>query len=127
LVHLLRSQGYAVSGQGIAADAVASNDAHRTPFVDPPLICLSLLSTCSPARARYLIRRVRRQMPRAMVLVGLWGLRPAELTAAIGEIATSADVVVASLHDAVAKIDSALVSATAPAQLESTRIPTPLA
>ena len=37
------------------------------------LVCLSLVGSASPARVRYLVRRLRRRAPRAHLMVGLWG------------------------------------------------------
>jgi hypothetical protein len=72
------------------------------------LVCLSLMRTSAPARARYLVRRILRRTPGAQVLVGLWGLPPAELAAATAAIGSSVHIVT-HLRDAVAEV-SALAS-----------------
>src|SRR5207245_2815648 len=111
----------------LPADALASGEVYRAALDDTTLVCLSLVSTNSPARARYLVRRVRRRVPRAMVLVGFWGSSPSELGDAVVQIAISADIVVASLRDAVAKIDPIPASASAPARVDSPPHPDVLA
>jgi len=81
------------------------------------LVCLSLISTNSPAGARYLERRVHRRAPRARVLVGFWGLAESELTAAAATMTHQDTVVVCSLREAVASIASELVAEKAPVQV----------
>ena len=100
LVHLLCSKHFAA--ETLASDRSQSSLDHAT------VICLSLISTSSPARARYLVRRLRRRAPRAKVLVGLWRLDPDELAAAITTIARPDTVVATSLREAVASLESDL-------------------
>ena len=103
LVHLLRP----VSNGEVAPplpSAALSSEASSLPLLkNAAVVCLSLISTTSPARARYLVRRIRRRAPRATVLVGFWGAAEQEVTAEAGAIPT-ADLMAFSLHDAVAKI-----------------------
>jgi predicted PurR-regulated permease PerM len=115
LTHLLRlnnhvviEKNHVVIEQVLATDVLASNAASPKSSKDATLICLSLISTSAPARARYLARRVRRRAPRAKVLVGLWGLSAEALADAQATIGTSADGVAASLRDAVTTIHAHL-------------------
>jgi predicted PurR-regulated permease PerM len=106
LQHLLRLRGHPV--QVFSPDATASFTLDPLPLRDVAVVCLSLLSTNSAARARYLVRRLRRRARRACLLVGLWGhgtnaFSPADLTAA-----TAADHVVTTLAAAVTEIEAAL-------------------
>ena len=101
LVHLLRAQGRVEIGPVISADALASDAFHPSCLEDAVLVVLSLISTGSPARAHYLVRRVRRRATQAKILLGFWG-SPVEELAMID--ATGADIVVFSLSDAIAKI-----------------------
>ncbi|HLZ01691.1 MAG TPA: AI-2E family transporter [Bradyrhizobium sp.] len=39
------------------------------------MVCLSYLDASKPAVARYLVRRLRRKLPKALILVGFWGLK----------------------------------------------------
>ncbi len=65
------------------------------------LVCLSFLDALSTAHVRLAVRRLRRQAPGAKVMVGLWRQRdPATLEDL--RRATSADVLVTSLHAALA-------------------------
>jgi hypothetical protein len=92
LAHLLRFESRVHVEEELSADALASDNSYRTPLNDATLVCLSLISTGSLARAHYLVRRVRRRAPRAKVLVGFWGTPPGEIAADEATIATSADV-----------------------------------
>jgi hypothetical protein len=84
------------------ADAWLSDAVYSKLCEKAGLVFLSLISTSEPARARYLVQRIRRCVPRAKVLIGLWGLPPAELAAAKAAFAGSVDVVT-TLRDAVAE------------------------
>ena len=88
----------------LSTDAPASNNLSFPPLRNAALVCLSLISTGSPVRARYLVRRVRRRAPRAAVIVGFWG-SSSELPAKEVTLATTADFVTVSLCDALEKID----------------------
>ncbi len=90
----------------LAAEALADRNAH--------VICLSLVSTGSPARARYLVRRLRRRNPSATVLVGFWGAAAAGLDAADAAAASAADIVCRSLPEAVASVMSIATAAAGP-------------
>ena len=81
------------------------------------VICLSLISTHSAVRARYLIRRLYRRAPRARVLVGFWRLDPGELAATVATIVRPNTAVVTSLREAVANLESDLTIETVPARV----------
>ena len=114
LVNLLRS-GHAVgTAEPLTSEALASDHPCERLFERARLVCLSLVSTTSPARARYLVRRLRRRAPRAKILIGFWGLAPGELSATVAPVVAGSDTIVAtSLRDAVASFRSNL-SPTAP-------------
>ena len=94
--------------QALSADALGSDNLYLSPLRNAGLVCLSLISTSSPDRARYLVRRVRRRAPQARVIVGFWGLAAAELPTVETAAATSADAVTFSLRDAIPEIESQL-------------------
>jgi hypothetical protein len=125
LQYLLRLRGHRV--QVFSPDALASFTLDPLPLRHVAVVCLSLLSTNSAARARYLVRRVRRRARRARLLVGLWGhgaeaFSPAEVTAA-----TAADKVVTTLAAAIADIEAALNEGQALPAAGVRRGPAPLA
>jgi len=105
LIYLLRTEyGVAIS-EALPAEAVTS-DLYHSSLADAAVICLSLISTNSPVRARYLVRRLCRRAPRARVLVGFWRLDPGELAAAAATIARPNTAVATSLRDAVTDLQS---------------------
>jgi hypothetical protein len=119
LVHLLRSQQSVSIADALPAEALTS-DRYQSSLAHATVICLSLISTHSPVRARYLVRRLSRRAPRARVLVGFWRLSPDELAAAVATIARPDAVGATSLRDAVTNLHSGLFEKKAP-RLPSTR------
>jgi predicted PurR-regulated permease PerM len=103
LVHLLRSEHPAAIPKALPAEALTS-DRYRGELESANVICLSLISTHSPARARYLVRRLYRRVPGARVLVGFWQLDPGDIEATVVTITRPNTAVETSLHDAVAKL-----------------------
>jgi predicted PurR-regulated permease PerM len=103
LAHLLEARLGIGGVMVLSADTLASDSLSFPPLRNAALVCLSLISTGSPVRARYLVRRVRRRAPRAAVIVGFWG-SSSELPAKEATLATTADVVTFSLRDGLEKI-----------------------
>jgi len=116
LVHALRLEQHVDLGAPLSADALSADTDHPPPFKDASVVCLSLISTSSPARARFLVRRIRRRAPRARVLVGFWG-SPVRESAAEMTLAASAQGVAFSLREAIANIESMLTGEKAPARV----------
>jgi hypothetical protein len=74
LAHLLRPAVQAGEVRVLSADQVVSDPSNPT-LGKAKLICLSLISTSTPARVRYLVRRVRRRAPDANLILGFGGYR----------------------------------------------------
>ena len=117
LVNVLRLERHIEIGAPLSADALSANTAYLPIFKDASIVCLSLISTSSPARARFLVRRIRRRAPRAHILVGFWGSAAREVAAEEMARTTSAQAVAFSLRDAIATIDSMLTTERAPASV----------
>ena len=66
------------------------------------VVCLSYLDAGSPAHMRYAVRRLRRKMPQARILLGCWGEGMDAAAAAALREAARADLVATSLRDAMA-------------------------
>ena len=107
LRHLLWRRGHRV--EVYAPDGKAAFDLDRLPLRGVAVVCLSLVSTNSAARARYLVRRIRRRARGARLLVGLWGYGAADRSAA--DAGAAADAVVTTLAAAVSEIEAALNAA----------------
>ena len=95
------------------AEAIASGSAVRLDTTGIVLICLSYLDVSSTAHVRYAIRRLRRKLPQATILVGCWDSDADKRT--IGDM-VKADVVVAKLREA---LDCAVRAARTGAPLPS--------
>jgi hypothetical protein len=115
LVHLLRSEYSVAIAEALPAEALTS-DRYRSSLEDATVICLSLVSTQSPARARYLVRRLYRRARGARVLVGLWQLDPGDAAALAATIARPNTTVATSLREAAANLEPELTMVTAPAR-----------
>ncbi len=112
LRYLLRRRGY--RAVVLLPDALAGADLDRRPLRGVAVVCLSLLSTGSAARARYLVRRIRRRARRTRLVIGAWGRGGADFSEDEAVAATAADQVVTSLAAAVADIEAALGEGHAP-------------
>jgi len=107
LVHLLRAEHSVDTADALPAEALTS-DRYRSALERASVICLSLVSTNSPVRARYLVRRLCRRAPHAKILVGFWRIDPAELTARVAAIAQPNTAAVTSLREAIISLQSDL-------------------
>jgi predicted PurR-regulated permease PerM len=105
LVHLFRSKHPGTIVEALPAEALTS-DRYGAALEDSAAICLSLISTRSPVRARYLVRRLNRRAPHAQVSVGFWRLDPGDLEDAVTTIARPNAAVVTSLRDAVTSLEA---------------------
>ena len=119
IVHLWRAEHRPGGAEALPTYALAADAGSQSVFRRAGLVCLSLISTGSPARAHYLERRLRRRAPRAMVLVGFWGLPDSELAVAAETMAQHDTIVVSSLRDAMKSIASVLVPDRTPVQVDS--------
>lgn len=106
LQHALLRRGH--RSTVFSPDALATFKLERLPLRGSYAVCLSLLSASSAARARYLVRRIRRQARRARLVIGCWGERGTDFSVEQAVAATAADQVVTSLAAAVAAIEAAL-------------------
>jgi predicted PurR-regulated permease PerM len=109
LAHLLRLTGQAGQVWVLSADQLVSDASHSS-LKDSEVIYLSLISTSTPARVRYLVRRVRRRAFHAKLIVGFWGVPQENLAAARAIIDVSIDAV-ATFCEAVALLPGLLGSA----------------
>ena len=74
----------------------------------PAAIVLSYLNSDSLAHARFLVRRLRRRLPEARIIVALWSFEEEEAGRRDPLEATRADYVATSLKEAVARIAEAV-------------------
>jgi hypothetical protein len=80
--------------------ALSTNNIFRLETEGVALVCLSYLNASNPAQIRYAVRRIRRRLPRARIMVGLWsGADGSERAAAIRESSTT-DLFASTLREA---------------------------
>jgi hypothetical protein len=108
LASLLRARGHRAYVFGV--DAAGALGGHRIALRDAGIVCLSLISTSSPARARHIVRRLRRRAPRARIIVGFWGLGAPENPPANMLPVTSADAIATTLKEAIAEIEGQTIA-----------------
>ena len=70
LAQILLKHG--VAAQVVGADAVATANIFRLETAGVQLACVSFLDAGSPAQMRYTIRRLRRKLPSATIVLGCW-------------------------------------------------------
>ncbi|MBV9829284.1 MAG: AI-2E family transporter [Alphaproteobacteria bacterium] len=106
LRHMLRLRGH--RAVVFAPDAVSAFNLSRLPLDGVGVVCLSMLGGAADARTRYLVRRLRRRVRRASIILGYWGLDPGNFQIAEVLAATAADKLVTGLVTAVNEIEAAL-------------------
>jgi predicted PurR-regulated permease PerM len=106
---LLRARGHAA--YVFPADSPAALGGRRVALRDAGVVCLALISTSSAARARHIVRRLRRRAPRARIVLGLWGHGPGEVSSVDVRTVTSADAVAVTLAAAIAAIEEPTTAA----------------
>jgi predicted PurR-regulated permease PerM len=102
LASLLRSRDHPAFV--FPADSPAALNGDRVALRDAAIVCLSLVSTGSAARARHIVRRLRRRAPRSRIVVGFWG-RGGGALAADALVVSSADAVATTLAEAIAEVE----------------------
>ena len=112
LAQLLEKRGLGVRVEG--ADAISTSNILRLETSGIVMVCLSCLDTSSLAHIRYTVRRVRRKLPKAQILLGCW---MSEVDARTIRDTAKADTIVTTLRDAVKFcLEGALKSTDSPPQ-----------
>ena len=109
---LVRAHG--LEGRIEGADALSTANIFRLETTGVALVCLSYLDTSSAAHMRFAVRRIRRKLPNATIMVGLWNSDIADATLEQLRENSKADLACRSLHDAV----DACIKATEPDSTE---------
>ncbi|HEY2112516.1 MAG TPA: AI-2E family transporter, partial [Dongiaceae bacterium] len=125
LAQLLERQG--IQASVVSSDAVAPVAVSSLEAANVQIVCLSYLEPGGFTNARYLVRRLRRKLPRVRILVGLWTLNDEDARQRDALRETGADLIVTSLRQAVEQIRAsteALIQAEAP---DRTKFPLSLA
>jgi predicted PurR-regulated permease PerM len=81
--------------------ALLTNNIFRLKTEGVTLVCLSYLDASNPAQIRYAVRRLRRKLPLAHIMVGLWSdLDSSERAATVRE-SSKADTFASTLREAI--------------------------
>jgi predicted PurR-regulated permease PerM len=83
-----------------AAEALSTANIFRLETAGVAIVCLVYLDASSPAHMRYSVRRLRRKLPKASIILGCWmrGMEPAALEAL--RDGAKADLVASSMGEA---------------------------
>jgi predicted PurR-regulated permease PerM len=99
LAQLLARHG--IGARVVPSQAASTANIAQFEAADVKMICLSFLEPGGFTSARYLARRLRRRLPGAKILLGLWTLEPPDIEARDALKETEVDLVVTSLAQAV--------------------------
>jgi len=100
LAQLLNKHG--LGSRLVEHEAVSRAAIYNLDMTGVQMICISYLEISgTPAHLRYLLRRLRKQAPKAPILVGLWPAEDAVLKSETMRATLGADYYVSSLRDAV--------------------------
>ncbi|MFK4530446.1 putative PurR-regulated permease PerM [Bradyrhizobium japonicum] len=81
-------------------DALSTSNIFRLQTEGVSMVCLSYLNASNPAQVRYAVRRLRRKLPHASILVGLWsGTGDSQRAVSVKE-SSKADVLASTLREA---------------------------
>lgn len=95
------ARGHGLEGRIEGSEALSTANIFRLETTGVALVCLSCLDTSSPAHMRFAVRRIRRKLPKAIVMLGVWdGDLPDATLAGLRENA-KADLACRTLHEAV--------------------------
>jgi predicted PurR-regulated permease PerM len=114
LAQLLQKHG--IGARVVPSDAVSVPNLFRFDVTGARIVFLCYLEPGSFSNPRYLVRRLRRKLPRATIIAGFWTLKREEAEERNALTATGADLVAVSLQQAVEQVIDA-VEASANDQL----------
>jgi len=111
LAQLLEKHG--IGARVVPSEAVSVANLVRLEVTGAQVACLSYLEPGNFTNARYLVRRLRRRLPQAKIVAGLWTLAAQEAEERDALAATRAGCVVTSLRQAVEQVVNAAKEAAA--------------
>jgi hypothetical protein len=94
LAQLLEKHGLCARVDGV--DAIARTNILHLETSGIAMVCVSYLDASSPAHMRYTIRRLRRRLPQARIMLGCW---VANIDPTLRDTAKS-DIIASTLRDA---------------------------
>jgi predicted PurR-regulated permease PerM len=121
LAQLLEKHG--IGARVVPSEAVSVANLVRLEVTGVQMACLSYLEPGNFTNARYLARRLRRRLPQAKIVAGLWTLAAQEADERDALAATRADCVVTSLRQAVERVVNVAKEAAVADLEDETRAP----
>lgn len=102
LAQLLEMHG--VGARVVSREAVSAANLDELDLTDVQIVCLCYLEPGTFGSARYLIRRLRRRLPKIKIIAGFWTLTTEQTEQRQALTATGADLVVTRLQQTVAQV-----------------------
>ena len=125
LAQLLTREGGNV--RTLACESLQGTRLKELELGDPAVLVLSYMNADSLAHARFLVRRLRRRVPHATIMLGLWTYTPEDMARRDPVDASGADHVETSLADAVNDIVERLAAGAPANEADATTEPPQLA
>jgi hypothetical protein len=97
--HLLGAHGLTARVEG--PETLSTANLFRLQAEGAAVVCLSYLDASSPSHMRYAVRRLRRKLPNATILLGSWATNQDAATLETLRETAKADLVAGSLREAV--------------------------
>jgi predicted PurR-regulated permease PerM len=110
LAQLLENRG--IGTRVTPSHAVSQANMFRLDVTDVQIVCLSYLEAGGFTNARFLIRRLRRRLPSAQIIVGFWVFNEEEAKQSDALRETGADLIVTSLKQAAERITMIVTETT---------------
>jgi len=124
LAQLLRKHG--IGARVVPSEAVSVPNLFRLDVTGVQMAFLCYLEPGSFSNSRYLVRRLRRKLPKATIVAGFWTLKPEEAEERDALTATGADLIAISLQQAVDHVIDAVQADTSGVLNSKLPPPTPL-
>ena len=105
LAQLLELHG--INTRVVSHEAVSATTINELDVADVQMTCICYLEPGSFGNARYLVRRLRRRLPKAVIIAAFWTLTLEQIEQRNALKATGADFVVASTQQAVWQVVTA--------------------
>jgi hypothetical protein len=99
LAQLSTAHGLAARFEG--PEALSTTNVYRLDTTGVAIVCLVYLDSSGPAHMRYSVRRLRRKLPKAIIILGCWVKDIDQVALEILRDNAKADLVAASLGEAV--------------------------
>ena len=94
------SNAHGLAARVQPADALSTTNIVRLETAGVAIVCLSYLDASSPAHMRYSVRRLRRKLPKATIMLGCWAEGITKETLEELRETAKADTVAGSLSEA---------------------------